>query len=112
MLREQITLAVGEANRCEYWVSAHTILGNMVGLDKEGLTANRRATSSDPKVAAALQFARTLVERRGEMGDAVVERARKAGHTDAEIAEIIAHVALNIFNNSFNKAADVDGDFP
>jgi hypothetical protein len=29
-----------------------------------------------------------------------------------EIAEIIAHVALNVFTNYFNIAAGVDIDFP
>jgi hypothetical protein len=29
-----------------------------------------------------------------------------------EIAEIIAHVALNVFTNYFNVAAEVDIDFP
>ncbi len=92
-------------------MSAQTVMGKVAGLDKEELTASRRAMSSDPKVAAALQFARTLVERRGEMGDADVERARKVGYTDGEIAEIIAHVALSIFTKYSNKAAEVDVDF-
>lgn len=34
------------------------------------------------------------------------------GFFDGEIAEIIAHVALNVFTNYFNIAADVDIDFP
>ena len=33
-------------------------------------------------------------------------------HTDGEIAEIIAHVALNVFTNYFNRAAQTDIDFP
>ena len=30
----------------------------------------------------------------------------------AEIVEIIAHVALNVFTNYFNRAAETDIDFP
>jgi len=37
---------------------------------------------------------------------------RNAGFSEGEIAEIIAHVALNVFTNSFNVATDVDIDFP
>ena len=41
-----------------------------------------------------------------------VQELRNHGFTDGEIAEIIAHVALNIFTNYFNIAVDVDVDFP
>ena len=37
---------------------------------------------------------------------------KEAGYDDAGIAEIIAHVALNIFTNYFNNAAQVTVDFP
>jgi len=37
---------------------------------------------------------------------------RNAGFSEGEIAEIIAHVALNVFTNYFNVAADVEIDFP
>jgi hypothetical protein len=58
-----------------------------------------------PRNAAALQFARELVAKRGRATDGDVE-------TDGEIAEIIAHVALNIFTNYFNNTAEVEVDFP
>jgi alkylhydroperoxidase family enzyme len=38
--------------------------------------------------------------------------SRAAGFSDAEIAEIIAHVALNVLTNYFNRAADTEIDFP
>ncbi len=41
-----------------------------------------------------------------------MEALRRAGFSDSEIAEIIAHVALNIFTNYFNNTAEVEADFP
>jgi AhpD family alkylhydroperoxidase len=41
-----------------------------------------------------------------------VEAVRPLGFTDGEIAEIIAHVALNVFTNYFNNTAGVEVDFP
>jgi hypothetical protein len=35
----------------------------------------------------------------------------EAGHGDAEIAEIVAHVALNVFTNYFNRCARTSIDF-
>lgn len=111
-LREQIALAVAESNRCVYCLSAHTTIGRQVGLTPEEVAGARAASSSEPRDAAALRFARSLVERSGDVTDADVHEVRKAGYTEGEVVEIVAHVALNIFTNYFNKAADVEVDFP
>ena len=39
-------------------------------------------------------------------------KIRQAGYGDAEIAEIVGHVALNVFTNYFNTVAQTDVDFP
>lgn len=111
-LREQIALAVGEANGCQYCVSAHTAIGTRLGATEAELAASRDAASIDPRADAALRFARALVERRGDVGDADVARVREAGWSDAEVAEIVAHVALNVFTNYLNLTADTEIDFP
>lgn len=111
-LREQLALTVAEANACEYCLSAHTAIGKMVGLQADELAASRRATSSDPHVEAALRFAREIVVTRGAVNNEDVNRVRAAGYSEGEIAEIIAHVALNIFTNYFNTVAQTVVDFP
>lgn len=111
-LREEIALEVGEQNGCQYCVSAHTAIGKMTGLTDREIQAARDALAEDPKSAAALQFAREVVARRGAVSEADFAAARGAGLTDTDIAEIIAHVALNIFTNYFNIAAGVAVDFP
>ncbi len=111
-LREQIALAVSEANACEYCVSAHTAIGKLVGVPEPDLRASRHAGSGDPKVEAALQFALAVAARRGQVTDGEVARVREAGYVDGEIAEIIAHVAVNVFTNYFNLVAQTAVDFP
>ena len=111
-LREQIALAVGEANRCEYCLSAHTLIGKMVGLNETEVAAARQSTSSDPKTEAALHFAHQVVANRGEVTDEDVRRVREAGYTEGEVAEIVANVALNIFTNYFNHVSQPAVDFP
>jgi alkylhydroperoxidase family enzyme len=49
---------------------------------------------------------------RGNVSDGDVRAARAAGFGDAEIAELVAVVALNVFTNYFNRAFAVDVDFP
>jgi len=48
-LRELIALAVGEANHCEYCLSAHTAIGQMVGLTESSITRGRSAFSERSK---------------------------------------------------------------
>ncbi len=111
-LQEQIALTVAEVNACDYCLSAHSALGRGAGLSSEEVVASREGHASDPRAAAALQFARALVDRRGAVTDQDVVRVRAAGFGDGEIAEIIAHVALNVFTNYFNRAVHTEIDFP
>ena len=111
-LREQIALTVSELNGCHYCLSAHTALGKMVGLGDEEIADSRRGVSPDRKTEAVLQFARKVVTERGWVSDDDVASVRATGTTDAELAEIVGAVALNIFSNYFNHVAGTDVDFP
>ena len=110
--REQIAIAVAQANSCEYCLSAHTTIGKMTGLKPEELAASRHAQAVDPKQDAGLKFAQALVIHRGLVSDAALQGVRSAGFSEAEITEIVAHVALNIFTNYFNHVAQTEVDFP
>ncbi|MEP7353227.1 MAG: carboxymuconolactone decarboxylase family protein [Acidobacteriota bacterium] len=109
--REQLSLAVAQANSCEYCLSAHSAIGKMVGLKPEEILASREAHAADAKRNAGLQFAQAVVVQRGEVSDQTVADVKAAGYSDGEIAEIIANVAINIFTNYFNHVARTDVDF-
>ena len=111
--RERIALAVAEINGCDYCLSAHAYLAaNVARLDEAEIAANRSGRSSDPKADAAVRFATKLVHARGQVSDADVSSVKTAGYTDAEIVEIVAHVALNTLTNYLNEAFDTPIDFP
>jgi len=93
-------------------VSAHTAIGRKSGLDNNEIMENRLGRSGDAKAGAALAFARALVDDLGGVTPAQVDAVRRAGHSDAEIVEIITHVALNILTNMIGKATGIDIDFP
>ena len=44
--------------------------------------------------------------------DTDVAEVKAAGYDDAEVIEIVAHVALNILTNYVNEVAKTDIDFP
>jgi uncharacterized peroxidase-related enzyme len=109
---EQIAIAVAQANGCGYCLSAHTAIGKMHGLPGDELAAARRATSTQPKTAAILALALAINQSRGHVSDEVLRAARNAGITDAEIVEVVAHVALNVFTNTLNNVSETEVDFP
>ena len=110
--REQIALAVGEANQCDYCLAAHSALGKMAGLSPDQIRDARQGSAVDVKSEALVRFARKLVNERGHVTAEDLQELRDQGFTDGDVAEVVANVALNIFTNYFNHVADPDIDFP
>ena len=111
--RNRIALTVAQENGCDYCLSAHTYLGrNMAKLDDAEMALNRDGASSDPKAAAAVRFAAQVVRARGHVADAELAAVKAAGYGDAEVLEIVLHVALNTLTNYVNTVAGTDVDFP
>jgi len=111
--RERIALAVAEINGCDYCLSAHTYLGrNVAKLDDAEITANRNGASNDPKADAAVRFAVSVTRLRGHVGNEEFAAVKAAGYTDAQIIEIVQHVALNTWTNYINTVAQTEIDFP
>ncbi|HEY8005987.1 MAG TPA: carboxymuconolactone decarboxylase family protein [Methylocella sp.] len=111
--RERIALAIAEINGCTYCLSAHTYLGkNLAKLDDAEIAANRSGASNDPKADAAVRFAVKVVNARGHVTGDDLTAVKSAGYDDAQVIEIVLHVALNTWTNYFNEVAKTDVDFP
>lgn len=111
-IREQIALTVAQTNQCAYCLSAHSFIGGKLGLTQQDLTDARKATAADPRTESILKLAQRIVTQRGELGAADLEEARRAGLSDGDIVETVAHVALNTFSNYLNHIAGTVIDFP
>ncbi len=110
---ERIALAVAEINGCGYCLSAHAYLGrNVAKLDDAEIDANRDGVSHDPKADAAVRFAAKVTRQRGHVDAKDLQAVRDAGYTDAQMIEIVLHVALNTWTNYINEVAKTDIDFP
>jgi alkylhydroperoxidase family enzyme len=53
-----------------------------------------------------------ILRERGRISATELADAEAAGLTNAEVVEIVGAVALNIFTNYLNIAADTEIDFP
>jgi len=111
-LRERLALAVGQANGCDYCVSAHLAIGGLVGLTPAQTAQARVAQAENPRDAAALVLARRIVETRGHVPTAELDAFKAAGFDDAAILEVLLVVALNVFTNYTNHLARTELDFP
>jgi uncharacterized peroxidase-related enzyme len=110
---ERIALAIAEFNRCDYCLSAHTYLGtNLAKLDATEIAANRTGTSADAKANAAIKFALSVAKERGHVSADALAAVKAAGFGDAEVVEIVMHVALNTLTNYVNSVGQTDIDFP
>ena len=111
--RERIALAVAEVNGCNYCLAAHTFLArNLVKLDDAEIALNRGGASRDAKAHAAVVFAANIARERGHVRFEDVAAVRAAGYDDAQIIEIVQHVALNTWTNYVNEVGGTDIDFP
>ena len=111
-MRERIALLTASINDCGYCVSAHTFRGAKVGLSSSELAATQHSQSEEPKSLAALQFVDALLQQHGQISNDDFVKVKAQGWSDAEIGEMVAHIALNVFSNYFNHVATPVLDFP
>jgi uncharacterized peroxidase-related enzyme len=112
-VRERIAVSVAENNGCAYCLSAHTYIGEHIAkVPAVEMDQARAARSNEPHTQAVLALADAIVRTRGAVDDATLEAARAAGVTDAEIAETVGNVAINVLTNYFNNLTQVDIDWP
>lgn len=100
--RSRVALLVAEQNGCDYCLSMHTYTA---------AAEARTGSADDPKEAAALAFGAALIRSRGAVGDAELAAAG-AELSPAELVEVIAHVALNIFGDYVALAGRLEIDWP
>ncbi|MFP3556183.1 carboxymuconolactone decarboxylase family protein [Paraburkholderia sp. SIMBA_049] len=111
--RDSIGLAVSEVNGCNYCLAVHSFTAkHMAQLPDDEIILARKGHASDAKRDAAVQFARKVIETRGQVTDADLKAVRDAGYMDANIMEIVALVAMYSLTNFFNNVFDPEKDFP
>lgn len=112
-VRERLAIATAQLNGCEYCLSAHTYIGaNLAKVDAAELASARRGASDDPHVAALLTLSNAIAETHGRVDPATLAAAHAAGVSEAEIGELVGHLALNVLTNYFNVLANVENDWP
>ena len=110
--RQQVALAVAEINGSTYSLSALNAAGERHGLTHHEMQSACNAVTADPRTQTMLRFTQAVVLQRGEISDEDFQALVKAGFTNAQIIEIVANIALNIFSNYFNSVVKMEVDSP
>ena len=111
--REAIALAVGAVDKCAYCQSAYTAGGQAADWSLEETVAIRDGSADlGPELGSLLAVAREIAGHTGYVADVTWRAARDAGWGDAELAELFAHVAANVFTNYFNHYVQTEPDLP
>ncbi|ASK30043.1 alkylhydroperoxidase [Chryseobacterium sp. T16E-39] len=111
--RDSIGLTVSEVNGCNYCLTVHSYTAeHMAKLTPEEIILARKGHATDPKRDAAVQFARKVIETRGNISDSDFNAVKDAGYTDAHVLEIIGLVTMYSLTNFINNVSNPDKDFP
>jgi len=88
------------ANRCAWAAAFHTALALKEGVAAADVAAIRAGASpAQPRHAALSRLARALIETRGHVGDAEVDRFCSAGFDAAQALELVGVVAASTITN-------------
>ncbi len=111
-LREMVYLCTSQINNCEYCQASHTSMAVDHGVmtTEESIDA-RKGESADPKIDALLKFSKELVENRGHITDAALDKVREQGFGDEEIVEAIGTVGMATLSNYIAIVGQPDLDF-
>ncbi|MET7995732.1 carboxymuconolactone decarboxylase family protein [Amycolatopsis sp. NPDC005232] len=111
--RHSIALTVSEANGCDYCLAMHTYVSSEFGgMSSDDIALGRAGSSVDPKRAAAANFARRVVDSRGQVSDEDLAGVRDAGYTDAQILAIVTVAVQALLTNFINNVNQTDIDIP
>lgn len=98
--RQVLLLSNAVANRSEWAVAFHTLESLQDGVEPAVVEAIRRGeVPADPRMAALSAFTRSLIEKRGHVGNAEVAAFRAAGFTEEQVFEVITGVAISAMTN-------------
>lgn len=101
-LSEQVSIAVQARLRCQTCLDAHIEAARGVGVGDEEIVAARTATSSEPRVAALLQFALKVLSEPSTVDDDDIVGLLAHGYSEQEVLDVVGVVALNQLTGSFN----------
>ena len=97
---QSVLLTDAVTNGCTWAVAFHTTLALKEGIDPADVQAIRQGRlPKEVKLAALSGLAKTMIEKRGRLGDDDINRFLAAGFGKGHLLEVIAAVAASTITN-------------
>ena len=111
--REVVNLVVSQVNSCQYCLSAHTVIGAMVGFTPEQILEIRRGGAAfDAKLDALAKLVKNITSERGHADPARVQAFFDAGWTNENLVDAIVVIGEKTVTNYLHGTTQVPVDFP
>lgn len=110
--REAIALVVSQLNNCAYCLAGHTMAALRYGLTTDETIEIRKGYSSDAKINAIVQLARSIAINKGHAEEALMRQFFEAGFGEAALMELIGFITVRIYTNYVFAATEIPIDFP
>ena len=109
--REIIALANAVENGCRYCTAIHSTFALHSGVAQETVETIRSGKSpTEPHLKALVDYARTMLRKRGQIAEKELQAFLSAGFTTAQSLEIIAALALSVMANYSGHLTEVPPD--
>jgi uncharacterized peroxidase-related enzyme len=109
--RQVVLIAVSRFNGCCYCVAVHSAIADMSGVPRHVTDALRDDRPiGAPRLEALRRFTTAVVEARGLVPEAEVERFTQAGFGASQVLEVVLGVGLKTLSNYTNHLADTELD--
>lgn len=105
---ERISLAVQARLGCDLCLAAHTSGARRAGVTDEEIELAKQGTSSDPAIAAIVDFARRVHTEPASITAEQIDELRRLGYRDRDILDVVGLVALNVLTGAFNLVAGLE----
>jgi len=107
--REIAFLSTSYTNSCNYCMSAHSTVAQMMHIDQSIIDALRNGNPlPDQKLEALNLFVKAMTEKRGQVTEQEIEAFIDAGYSNEAVYEIVLIVSLKAMTNY----ADIIGKAP
>lgn len=112
--QQLLLLAISVENQCHYCVAAHsTVARNELGVDDDIVDAIRTGSQVPVnRLNALVNYAQTVVRKRGFVDDSDIDRFLEAGYTKRHLLEVNLAVAMKTLSNYTNHITETPVDEP
>lgn len=98
--QQVVALTTSAFHTCEYCMAGHSMLAAHLGMSGGDLEALRAGTAMEtPRLESLRQFTKLLIETRGRVIAADIDRMLAAGFTQTQIADVVLGVAFKTISN-------------